>query len=182
MALPAKSLRDGIATISRRLQPAGSAIVLLVIATAALSCASKGAAILGRDASRDVLSETDGMSTAAPTDSADLTEEVGRTMAGVYMCCAPNEGSACCAGTAQGMCFKYGGTAGRCLQEGELFDGKDICAVCCSGLSRIQPDELPDGGADCQRSAPPSIFICVKCGDGVCGEFENRCRCAADCP
>ena len=30
--------------------------------------------------------------------------------------------------------------------------------------------------------APPSILVCVTCGDGTCGAGESPCNCAADCP
>jgi hypothetical protein len=29
---------------------------------------------------------------------------------------------------------------------------------------------------------PPSLMVCVDCGDGACGEGENHCICPDDCP
>jgi hypothetical protein len=40
-------------------------------------------------------------------------------------------------------------------------------------------DGLPPG---CDDVGPPSILVCLRCGDGVCGTAENYCNCAADCP
>jgi len=162
-------------------------IALLVVAAAMLSCDSRRAAGR-RDASGDSSSGSGEAASQAAVDSAEAVDvgeesgEVGRTMIGVYNCCAPNEAKACCAGIAQGLCYQYGGVAGRCLNDGESFDGKDICSLCCSGLSRVHPGAVPDGGTACESMAPVSIFVCIRCGDGVCGEFENHCTCPADCP
>jgi hypothetical protein len=48
------------------------------------------------------------------------------------------------------------------------------CAVCCEGLERFNADSA------CSP-APPSLFYCGKCGDGVCTEGENECTCPKDC-
>lgn len=161
----------------RAIRVATRAASLLAATVAILSCNSK-TALTRRDAALPDSGGEIGMA----VDEAEESEDVGRTMTGVYTCCAPNEGTECCVGIAQGLCYRYGGTAGRCLKEGELSDGKDICTVCCSGLSRVSPDIVSETGTECQSTDTPSTLICVRCGDGVCDEFENRCRCLADCP
>jgi hypothetical protein len=155
-------------------------ITVFIIAVVTLCCNSKDILII-RDASGKV--QLDGAGdTGVALDNSEQSEEVGRTMVGVYTCCAPIEGTACCAGMAQGLCFPYGGTARRCREEGGQFDGKDICSVCCPGLTKVHSEEVAMGETRCQMAATPSTFICVMCGDGICGEFENRCRCPEDCP
>jgi hypothetical protein len=193
MALSPESWSRRRATIPSRgvllsqLRKSALGIALLMIAAATFCCASRRA-VGARDASDDSPTESGGdaaqtvVDGAEALDAAERSGEVGRTMVGVYTCCAPNEAQACCAGIAQGLCYQYGGIAGRCQDEGESFDGKDICSLCCSGLSKVHPGAVPDGGTECESTAPPSAFVCVKCGDGVCGEFENRCTCPADCP
>jgi hypothetical protein len=127
----------------------------------------------------DVPVQLDGDGGDAGTgEVADLGRE--SVSMGVYTCCAPGEGVACCAGTPQGTCFKYGGIYGDCRPHGALMEGKVICAHCCSGLARVSPDIVVDG--ECRSNAPVSIFICIRCGDGVCSPEENHCRCPADCP
>jgi len=169
--------------------------LLAVLAAMALCGCGPDPAPVKQDAARDLHSSEDGNSevidSIGPTgeaggsdemiDSVEPTGEAGTTMVGVYTCCAQGEGTDCCFGIARGLCFTYGGSAGRCLEEGEEFDAKDICAGCCAGLSKVHPGSLADGGTECQSTAPPSVFICVRCGDGVCGDFENRCSCPADC-
>jgi hypothetical protein len=111
-------------------------------------------------------------------------------MRGVYRCCAPGQGTACCAGTPQGTCFQYGGVYDACVMAGDELDGKVICAACCAGLVRVPHlvvgasvpppmDGLPDG---CDAAGAESSFVCTACGDGACGDGENVCNCPADCP
>lgn len=113
----------------------------------------------------------------------------GYEMRGVYRCCAPGTGTACCEGMKQGMCFAYGGLYGDWRRAGEQYDGKVICAQCCEGLERRgvvvrgnatppEVDGLPDG---CDVGAPPSVLVCLRCGDGVCGTGEDFCNCPEDC-
>jgi len=67
-----------------------------------------------------------------------------------------------------------------CRGEGQDREAKDLSRPCCQGLtaiSSVQP--LTDGS--CGYSAPPSVQICTRCGDHVCGMGENRCNCAQDC-
>jgi hypothetical protein len=111
------------------------------------------------------------------------TFDLGRETIGsdnANLCCAPGEGTACCAGMPLGNCFKYGGIYGDCRPHGALFEAKITCAHCCGGLTRVSPDVLENG--ECRSTAPPSLFICLNCGDGICSPDENPCRCPADCP
>lgn len=66
-----------------------------------------------------------------------------------------------------------------CRGEGMDIDGKDIGGACCPGLSAVAA--TGPGGAGCTRIAPPSVQVCVRCGDGTCGAGENRCNCPKDC-
>jgi len=106
---------------------------------------------------------------------------------GVYQCCAQGEDTSCCVDEEPGMCFEYGGYYGDCRQEGELLEGKIICGLCCEGLQQKEPMiETDDGPSDYPDGcgpgeAPPSILVCVACGDGICGSAENRCICPEDC-
>ena len=106
---------------------------------------------------------------------------------GVYHCCAEGDGTACCDGYDVGMCFEYGGVYGACTPGGGEYEGKVICALCCDGLTATEPmvetTEIYDGyPAGCGPGPEPvSFLVCVACGDGVCGEGENRCVCPADC-
>jgi hypothetical protein len=85
------------------------------------------------------------------------------------------------------MCDEYGGIYGACIGDGEEYEGKVICAFCCDGLTQMEPmietDEVfKDYPPGCgPAKAPPSIVVCVACGDGKCGPGENRCVCPADC-
>lgn len=125
---------------------------------------------------------------ATPTDAGD--GDAGYTMVGVYRCCEPGAGTACCDGVRQGLCFEYGGLYGDCRKQGESYEGKIICAHCCEGLEHLdnakpgnqtppEQDGLPDG---CDVGGPPSIIVCGKCGDGICAAGESFCNCPADCP
>lgn len=119
---------------------------------------------------------------APELDSASF--ELGRETIGIYnhiLCCAPGEGSACCGDErTPGTCFPFGGLYGDCRPHGAELDGKLQCAHCCHGLSRVTPDVLVEG--NCRSPLPPSAFICINCGDGICSSEENHCRCPGDCP
>lgn len=134
---------------------------------------------------------------AASAESRDAGSDVDADAAtvayetlGPYRCCAEGTGTACCEGTPQGTCFEHGGLYGACRAAGEQYEAKVICARCCEGLehrgilepgNRVGPDVdgLPDG---CDAPAPPSLRVCIRCGDGTCGPGENFCNCPADCP
>lgn len=66
-------------------------------------------------------------------------------------------------------------------EEGDVY-GKQ----CCSGLISVAPNikELDyQAGKYCNEIYPSvgTQFICINCGDGVCGAGENRCNCSKDC-
>jgi hypothetical protein len=95
-------------------------------------------------------------------DAGPWPPESGVVQDGVYTCCAPDSGLACCAerpgllgfgfddagnpisvgsGGIDGAgkvanCFQYGGFGGRCTGAGEWYEGKDTCSLCCDGLRR----------------------------------------------
>lgn len=132
------------------------------------------------DSHRSARPERDaGMSGPSPT----------YTMQGVYRCCGEGLGESCCDGIPKGTCFAFGGVGERCAEEGEEVDAKDICAVCCDKLSRVPAtrrgtsvapalDGLVEG---CDPSPIPSLFVCLACGDGLCGVGETLCNCPEDC-
>lgn len=119
------------------------------------------------------------------TGSAELPGEYDD---GVYHCCAEGDGTACCEGYEPGMCFEYGGIYGVCGQPGEEREAKVICGLCCPGLTMVSQaiettaafSTFPEGCGP--GPAPFSLLVCVACGDGVCGDGENPCRCPEDCP
>lgn len=107
-----------------------------------------------------------------------------------YHCCASGQDVvACCSGYPAGRCYRYGGTRRRCAQQGESVEGKDVCAHCCEGLDRVAPlapssEQFPSESSfppGCGPAASDSLFVCVRCGDGVCGAGENACLCPGDC-
>jgi len=104
-----------------------------------------------------------------------------------YHCCAEDEGTGCCGGYKQGMCFQFGGSYGACRAEGSQISGKVPCSFCCTGLQASQIYTLTDAVVDgypkgCgPSSTPPDLMVCIRCGDGTCGAAENRCSCPADC-
>ncbi|MFO0549162.1 MAG: hypothetical protein U0271_12295 [Polyangiaceae bacterium] len=108
---------------------------------------------------------------------------------GVYTCCGEGKGLACCPpgslpdpDTGQtATCFQYGGVVGACTPEGEVLEGKDICALCCGALVRIDSSAPSSDGSTCEPTAPPSVLVCAACGDGACGLGENACNCPDDC-
>lgn len=81
-----------------------------------------------------------------------------------------------------------------CVTEGNTFSGKAVVIKeCCSGLTPKAPlSFVPKGERDpdlmfaseykCREEAPPGVKMCIRCGDGICGEYENPCTCPSDCP
>jgi hypothetical protein len=104
----------------------------------------------------------------------------GRYTQGIYSCCAKGEERSCCPPESlpdpsvgrTATCFTYGGVRGDCTPEGEQLEAKDICSICCPGLTRLEI---------CDPSFPPSAFVCGACGNGECGPGESACNCPADC-
>jgi hypothetical protein len=71
-----------------------------------------------------------------------------------------------------------------CYEEGEGFMDMTGELECCPGLTQalwaipVEPVGQPPG---CIAPTCP-CYICVRCGDGICGMAENWCTCDADCP
>jgi hypothetical protein len=79
------------------------------------------------------------------------------------------------------------GDYGACLPEGSSFERKFAGSVCCNGGTEVHAlrPALPGEGETtpgCTFAGVPSTGICVFCGDGACGDYENSCNCPADCP
>jgi len=74
--------------------------------------------------------------------------------------------------------FKMPGEPAVC---GDLaYAGQDV--DCCAGLVRRCGIEFMDGTCDMEgRNSVYNLPICIPCGDGICGNFENRCNCPEDC-
>ena len=158
-----------------------SALFLAAVGIALVggACAGGSSASRGTEAGEGV-----GAGSGADGDAAS-----GRYSQGVYSCCAEGEGRTCCSPETlpdpkvgrTATCFQYGGVRGACVAQGNTLEAKDICSTCCPGLTRIESSERVDGGT-CEPTAPPSVFVCAACGDGVCGAGENACNCPGDCP
>ena len=78
----------------------------------------------------------------------------------------------------QPICFFKLNEGNSC---GELaYAEQDV--PCCDGLKRRCGAELFDGSCDMAgKKSMYSVPICIPCGDGLCGQFENRCNCPEDC-
>ena len=60
------------------------------------------------------------------------------------------------------------------------YAGQDV--PCCKGLERRCGIEFIDATCDMEgKNSVYSLPICIPCGDGICGNFENRCNCPEDC-
>ncbi len=75
-----------------------------------------------------------------------------------------------------------------CIPEGEGFLGQPEEFQCCPGLVAVADcEEMPcdPTSPDCDDfycSCPKCLcFVCVACGDGICGLGENKCNCPKDC-
>jgi hypothetical protein len=74
--------------------------------------------------------------------------------------------------------YQMPGEPARC---GNLaYAGQDVS--CCEGMTRRCGVEFFDGTCDMEgKNSMYSLPICIPCGDGICGNFENRCNCPEDC-
>jgi len=68
---------------------------------------------------------------------------------------------------------------GDCLGLGAGGLDTDWEGKCCEGLTPVSDCMPMQGGCSCPKCP---CFVCLPCGDGVCGPFEDACRCPADCP
>ncbi|MBL6975679.1 MAG: hypothetical protein ISR64_08115 [Deltaproteobacteria bacterium] len=66
-----------------------------------------------------------------------------------------------------------------CLGLGGLFMDTVTDGKCCDGLTPVPDCDIGDGGCICKKCP---CYICVPCGDKVCGPFEHKCNCEVDCP
>jgi hypothetical protein len=102
--------------------------------------------------------------------------------AGYRWCCGrPSEypGFSCLDRSQDGGEF---GVYGKCRVAGQDFDGKVAGAQCCEGTVRVGylvPDPADPSG--CRSTRPPSLILCMPCGDGICDDGENVCNCSEDC-
>ena len=65
-----------------------------------------------------------------------------------------------------------------CIKEGQSGSYAGQVSECCAGLSAITNQTVI--GSSCS-TVSGTIFVCAKCGDGVCGLGENKCNCPQDC-
>ena len=153
-------------------------IAIVALVALAISCGS---------------SETETTSGRAPSDRADAGDagdaDAGFEMRGAARCCLEGFGTSCCDGLSPDSCDEYGGFYGRCIPEGESYEGKVLCAKCCDGLIRAGSNVLGDAiPPEVDRLKPgcdpgaTSRVVCLRCGDGVCGTGETYCNCPRDCP
>lgn len=76
--------------------------------------------------------------------------------------------------------------ATACVEEGAegwTFP-KNAKTFCCPGLRAVKLWEDKSSGWLRSCTIPEGKkyqYVCVRCGDGVCGEGENRCNCSRDC-
>jgi hypothetical protein len=72
--------------------------------------------------------------------------------------------------------------ATTCVLEDQGFDLKNrsLGEHCCGGLVAVRDSTLLADGT-CEV-APPSVAVCLPCGDGICAANEDRCSCPVDCP
>jgi len=70
---------------------------------------------------------------------------------------------------------------GDLAECGDLaYAGQDV--PCCPGLVQRCGIEFLDGTCDMEgKDSVYNLPICIPCGDGICGNFENRCNCPEDC-
>ncbi|MBN2497333.1 MAG: hypothetical protein JXR96_22270 [Deltaproteobacteria bacterium] len=73
---------------------------------------------------------------------------------------------------------------GTCHAEGESYEedmagGEKI--PCCPGLVSIREAVYDPKTGACSFPRCP-CFVCTRCGDGKCGQGENKCNCPKDCP
>ena len=74
--------------------------------------------------------------------------------------------------------YKMEGETPSC---GDLaYAGQDV--ECCDGLTKRCGVEFIDGRCDMEgKNSIYNLPICIPCGDGICGQFEDRCNCPEDC-
>jgi hypothetical protein len=61
------------------------------------------------------------------------------------------------------------------------FSYNDQDVECCEGLIRKCGSPMPDGRCNTTHPYGEIFARCIPCGDGICGDFENKCNCPEDC-
>lgn len=83
-------------------------------------------------------------------------------------------------GTGENLCNCPSDCDGECLGLGGTFLDFNTAGKCCPGLKPVPDCDIgPGDGCSCPKCP---CYICLPCGDGVCGPFEHVCNCAEDCP
>lgn len=161
-------------------------LVVGVCAAAGCMACGSGSTESGASASSDPQAQATAAAAAPARPGEDWeswTLQAGehRYRSSYSICCAKGEGRACCDGyDGPGSCHIHGGPWGGCVQEGNQADFKFHCTYCCEGLIRRAPDE-PASMSRCRNAGSLGVFTCLRCGDGSCSTFENRCNCPEDC-
>jgi hypothetical protein len=73
-------------------------------------------------------------------------------------------------------CAGEGQTAG-----GGLVPYGTVGLKCCAGLTPMDQNIGVKADGACGNVGADMSPICTKCGNGVCGQGENKCNCPADC-
>ncbi|MBP7124950.1 hypothetical protein KBD49_01110 [Myxococcota bacterium] len=110
-------------------------------------------------------------------------------------CDRPDDAGACQACEGAAICTRCGdGTCGTgenrcncpkdcglpCLGLGERFLDSETTDRCCEGLVAANDCAIAEGsGCSCPKCP---CYLCIPCGDGVCGPWEHFCNCPKDCP
>ena len=75
-----------------------------------------------------------------------------------------------------------------CAEEGEVFSAvfDELPDTCCEGLKEWSSGmdtgiSIADECYETGLVAGSPVGVCIRCGDGICGNFENPCSCPEDC-
>lgn len=81
----------------------------------------------------------------------------------------------------QTVSFKRWYNLQQCVSEG--YEGNTFKSQrCCTNLTAITDDSPNQSNTpSCLGATKNGDFVCAQCGNGVCGNGENRCNCPADC-
>jgi len=92
-----------------------------------------------------------------------------------------------CTGCGDGYCQAWESVCNcpmdcDCYGEGDQFENLsgDLNQRCCAGLQAIKV-KMPTSAGTCAPVSGCECYVCVRCGDEVCGPGEDVCTCFADC-
>jgi len=72
----------------------------------------------------------------------------------------------------------------NCVKEGEIFS-ENSNLLCCDPLDRVLNASIREDGQCIFESGSAyqgnPNYVCVTCGNNICGLGENKCNCPADC-